>query len=57
MPVAMWLGQKNDLPRWHHSHLPHVDCNQGTPTLSPTLHVVTPSPKATTSPAGSWPIV
>jgi hypothetical protein len=53
MPVPIWSGQKKDLPRWHHSHLPHVDCSQGTPTPSPTFRVVTPSPKAIISPAGS----
>src|SRR6476620_6969946 len=49
------LEQNCSSPFLQNSHSPHESTMQPTPTRSPTLYFVTPSPTADTTPAISWP--
>src|SRR5690348_1958849 len=49
------LEQNCSSPFLQYSHSPHESTMQPTPTRSPTLYFVTPSPTAETTPAISWP--
>ena len=43
------------MPAWQNSQAPQALNIQGTPTMSPAFKSSTPSPRATTCPATSWP--
>src|SRR5262245_52588615 len=56
-PVTCCFEQSVSRPSEQNSHSPHVQCNHGTPTRSPTPNPVTPSPTEAIVPVTSCPSV
>src|SRR5262245_34026481 len=56
-PVTCCFEQSVSRPIKQNSHSPHVQCNHGTPTRSPTSNPETPSPTDAIVPATSCPSV